>query len=199
MALSEEVAKLQACLLREKASPELLEYEHELMGSVLEQISLQQTALETRIESVQDHAASELYQLELDRVKYLVSSYLRTRLLKLQRLMLYIIKNDLGGLLSQPEATFLSKYFAIKTNQFKKAFLLRLPSKFQQIDDTRSFQKSSVTEPNLDACVFVRIKADIGTVKLAEDSSTELRAGETHLLPYRVVKALIVRGSADVL
>jgi GINS complex subunit 4 len=180
-------------MLREKASPELLEYEHELMSSIMEQITVQSTALESRIDSVQEHAAAELYQLELDRVKYLASSYLRTRLLKIQRLMFYLIKHDLGELLSQAEATFLSKYFAIKTNQFKKACLLKLPPKFQLMDDARSYQKSSVTEPNFDACVFVRVTTDIGTVKVAEDSSTELRAGETHLLPYRVVKSVAIR------
>lgn len=199
MALSEEVAKLQRCLLREKASPELLEYEYSLLTSLLEQIDVQQTTLETRIESVQEHAAAELYQLELDRVKYLVASYLRTRLLKIQKLMFYLIEHQLGGLLSQAEATFLSKYIAIKTNQFKKAFLLKLPSKLQPIEETRNYQRSPITEPNLDSTLFIRIKTDIGTVKLAEDSSTELRAGETHLLPYRVVKPLIELGSVDVI
>mmetsp|Transcript_18999 Transcript_18999/g.34498 ORF Transcript_18999/g.34498 Transcript_18999/m.34498 type:complete len:200 (+) Transcript_18999:2141-2740(+) len=199
MALSNEVARLQAAMLREKASPELLIYEHELMSSILEQITVQQTILDARIESVQEHAAAELYQLELDRVKYLVASYLRTRLLKIQKLMYYLIEKNLGQLLSQAEGTFLSKYFAIKTNQFKKAFLLKLPSNFQQIIDQSAYQRSAIARPNMKCCIFVRIKSDIGTVKVAEDSSTELRAGETHLLPYKVVKPLIERGSADVI
>jgi len=44
-----------------------------------------------------------IHELEVERVKYMLKSYLRTRLFKIQKFMFFIIECDQGHLLSDDE------------------------------------------------------------------------------------------------
>jgi GINS complex subunit 4 len=98
--------------------------------------------------------------MEMERVKYLISVYLRTRLMKIQTFLFWLVENDQSSLLSEQECKYIQIYYAMKNNHFKKAFLLDLPAACTNMHER--YQKSPVDEPNLDEMVAVAITAPIG-------------------------------------
>lgn len=56
--------------------------------------------------------------MELERVKYMLKSYLRTRILKIERHAIYIIEKDLANLLSDGEVNYAWNLCENKKNYF---------------------------------------------------------------------------------
>ena len=55
---------------------------------------------------VDDRFNLNIYRMELERVKFVMKSYLRTRLAKIERNLVYIIEKDRSELLSEAEKIF---------------------------------------------------------------------------------------------
>ena len=93
-----------------QASPELYKYEEKLVEEIGEQISSQQNM----IDDLEDHFESVIYQMDLDRVKYILTDYLRVILKKIQRFVFYLTSsNELLGRLSKAEVKFAKTYLKI--------------------------------------------------------------------------------------
>ena len=67
--------------------------------------------------------------MELERVKYLLKCYLRTRLFKIEKFILYIVEHDKANLLSEGELTYAWKLYESKKNYLNQAFFSKVPSK----------------------------------------------------------------------
>lgn len=70
-------------------APEILPYNEEMVTEMLEQIRNQQeyvdSVYEDRAQLTEEKSfVNKLYQMEIDRLRYTVSSYLRTRLRKVR-------------------------------------------------------------------------------------------------------------------
>lgn len=91
---SEEIRLLSEAIKREKAAPDILQYETRLITNLLEQIELQDMAVNRKPQDAQDQFTAGMYQLELERVKYMVQLYLRTRLLKIQKFLFYLLDDE---------------------------------------------------------------------------------------------------------
>lgn len=73
--------------------------------------------------------------MDLDRVKYLLSSYLRTRLSKIQDKIFFIeVEDGIKDKLSNMELDFAEKLLAMKRDHIDLAFMKRLPKKHQEMD-----------------------------------------------------------------
>lgn len=57
--------------------------------------------------------------MELERIKYMVKCYLRTRLFKIEKHLLYIIEKDQASLLSEQEMSFAWELYNGKKNYFE--------------------------------------------------------------------------------
>ncbi len=55
---------------------------------------------------VDDRFTVNIYRMELERVKFVMKSYLRIRLAKIERNLIYIIEKDRSELLSEAEKIF---------------------------------------------------------------------------------------------
>ena len=53
-----------------------------------------------------DHFTSILLKMDLERIKFVLKSYLRARIVKIERFLLYIIEKDQSQLLSDSEMQF---------------------------------------------------------------------------------------------
>lgn len=81
--LSDPVSSLRRAWLQEKFSPELLAYRTSLLHALALSIDAQQQGpLAAQVEDALQAFRNNLIQLELDRVHYLIASYLRIRLQK---------------------------------------------------------------------------------------------------------------------
>ncbi|KAH7678607.1 GINS complex subunit Sld5 protein [Dioscorea alata] len=90
----------------EKAAPEILQFQAALVLRAREQIQLLEGTVEEFVENGVDDLVVSLYQMDLDRSQFLLRSYLRLRLQKIEKYMIHISKTNLWNRLSEEEQRF---------------------------------------------------------------------------------------------
>ena len=121
----------------EKSAPELLPFAFALINGeagILSMLEGQQQALSGARRDVYSRG---LYQLDIDRLKFVVAAYLRTRLGKVQRWYLHLQALPLGELdrlLSPPEREFLADYLRAREDLMGSAVLNQLPAAERTLD-----------------------------------------------------------------
>ena len=169
-----------------QASPELYKYEEKLVEEIGEQINSQQNM----IDDLEDHFESVIYQMDLDRVKYILTDYLRVRLKKIQRFVFYLTSsNELLGRLSKAEVKFAKTYLKIAMGHFEKSVLQHIPERYRNLKESIA----TVPRPNLDAFVFFKVNEDIGEISIvgAADETVELLQGDTKVMRYRDIRPYV--------
>ncbi|KAG5192908.1 hypothetical protein JKP88DRAFT_260809 [Tribonema minus] len=93
-ALPDAVVELQNAWVGEVCAPELLVYRDEIIDKMLEQLTSVQAILDDYKSSGPDEMyTASLYQMELNRIRFGVTKYLRTRVHKIERDVFYILSN----------------------------------------------------------------------------------------------------------
>ncbi len=75
-----------------------------------------------------------IHKMELERIKYMLKQYLRSRLFKIETQMIYIIENDHASLLSEGEMTFVWSLYQSKKAYFNENFFDKIPSKLNNLE-----------------------------------------------------------------
>jgi GINS complex subunit 4 len=75
-----------------------------------------------------------VHKMELERAKYLLKSYLRTRLFKIERYLLFLVEKDQASLLSENEVAYAWTLYEAKKGHFATAFLNKIPSKLSPFE-----------------------------------------------------------------
>ncbi|GAA5813143.1 hypothetical protein MFLAVUS_006613 [Mucor flavus] len=194
LSFSASIAQLTQLWMNERNAPELLFYERYLVEPLIEAIEVQ---AEFIMEQVEDKFASMLFQTEIERIKYLLKSYLRTRLFKIEKYPLYILRqSNLKDLLSSQEIVYVRRYQELIESHYSESFLYQLPLS-QHKQDEVSGDLSMVVEPNLDAPVFCKALVTVGHIDVHSDNEVEtilLEKGDNILLRYRDVRDLLKEG-----
>jgi len=191
----EVLKKLEEAWRNEKNAPELLEPKMEIVECMLEQVS----TMEQNLESL---AIGDIrifvHRMELSRIKFVINSYLRTRLDKIQNNFYFYsqeegkVNQDNPSKLSTEEADFLAKYEQCVGDLFHGLCLRHLPGTF----DMEKIQMKPA-QPNLQAAVFVQVDKDVRGLEIRDtagsgrDETLDLMAGEQHLLQYAAVSHLL--------
>lgn len=68
-----------------------------------------------------------IHKMELERVKFILKSYLRTRLFKIEKHVLYIVEKEMGDLLSEGEIAYAFNVYENKKQYFDNVMLSKLP------------------------------------------------------------------------
>jgi len=147
-----------------------------------------------------EHFAISFYQMEIDRVKYLLASYLRLRLRKIERLVFHVMGDeDEFDKLSSHEATFAGAYLEAVQAHMGESFLQAIPDKFASLTDAGVEGVDMVARPKLDGFVFCRVTKDLGEVDMDErgEQVSVLNEGDTHVLRYRPIRQLVEDGSIN--
>lgn len=105
--------------------------------------------------SSDDRFYINIHKMELERVKYMLKLYLRTRLFKIEKFIVYIIEADQASILSEGEMLFAWTLYSEKKALFHNSFFETLPKKLDPYQKD-SLDKRMITEPNLNEFVFVR-------------------------------------------
>ncbi|XP_065176776.1 DNA replication complex GINS protein SLD5-like [Sycon ciliatum] len=183
----------------EKVSPDLLPTRIDLVESMLEQLQLQDDVIQ---KCAQGDIKITLLQLEVERIRFLIASYLRARVHKIEQHPLYLLdrqaklgEND-DPLLSPEEVTY-AKQFADNMAELMQSLVLRhMPLEAAKQLDT---EKAAIA-PNTNSYVFLKAAEDVmGVVIDEEEDPVDLLKGTQHLLPYRAVEALVKSGSVVLL
>uniref|UniRef100_A0A131Z4K9 DNA replication complex GINS protein SLD5 n=1 Tax=Rhipicephalus appendiculatus TaxID=34631 RepID=A0A131Z4K9_RHIAP len=198
------VQKLEEAWLNETFAPELLPYQNDIVDCVLDQLRYMQENLQ-RIDKTDFKAT--MHKMEVERIQYILTSYLRTRLTKIEKHGAYILRQletgeiDSDELLSPYERKFARAYIASIEDYLRDVALVHMP--FNQQD----FNIASVDGgPDLDEFVFLKVKrqtmgvlVDEGTSQSRDGEVIDLDEGSRHIMRYRAIASLVKDGSVVLL
>ncbi|CAA2969850.1 DNA replication complex GINS SLD5-like [Olea europaea subsp. europaea] len=186
----------------EKAAPEILKFEAALVQRSREQIHLMEETVEEFTRNAVDPLTVSLYQMDLDRTLFLLRSYLRTRLQKIEKYVLHIQKTtELWNRLSKQEQKFAVRSVGDLTQHLERSVLTKLPDQYQSHlkQSGASEDDDMVPEPKLDTYIICRSKKFLGAFQL-DDSGEEpvnIEADDLYALPYKSIKPLVESGQID--
>ncbi|AQZ09372.1 SLD5 (YDR489W) [Zygosaccharomyces parabailii] len=210
----------------ERCAPELLPYPFLLMSRMLRRVQEQMEHIENlsmgflqeSSEAPSDGHSNNKLQLlcmeaELERVKFVIRSYLRCRLSKVDKYMLYLrqLQGDnnsaipLNELLSSHELEYHERHSAILLKLLNESILKHMPPELQAINDTEG-SVSMVDEPDWDNFVFIYVRGSPNdpfldnneegkpcyTVSISDlNEDVELTIGGIYVMPYSVIRDLL--------
>ncbi|KAJ9459340.1 DNA replication complex GINS protein sld5 [Diplonema papillatum] len=194
-----ELYRLQLVHWRNEAgSPELLAY-WDGADSVRELLE----ALEGRVVSDEDlgcslpFGAEALFKCERERLKFMLSEYLRIRLAKVESYTAWLLETpERRELLSSPELQFAQRFHELQRQLYSSIdeTIAGLPRELIEHDRTLS-----VRHPNTQSHVFAQFCKTVHNVTL--DPSLDpvtIEAGELYIVPYESVKQYVQDGHAVV-
>ncbi|MBN3287999.1 SLD5 protein, partial [Polyodon spathula] len=145
MTPAELVTRLEEIWLNEKFSPELLENKSEIVECVMEQLNHMEENLQ-RVKGVDLRAG--VHRMETERIRYVLSSYLRSRLQKIEKYFPHILEKEKSraegdpSCLSPEEFAFAKEYLANTETYLKSVALKHMPPNLQAVDLGKSGEDS---------------------------------------------------------
>ncbi len=138
-------------------------------------------------------------QTELERYKFLVRSYLRARIAKIDRHALhYLSAPDLRARLSPTELAYATRHQALLHNHYLSSFLSSFPPALQNLNDTAG-NISMIDAPDLDTAVFIRLLQDTAVEGRGTDADGAMdgKGGDVVILRWSDAKTLVRSGRAE--
>lgn len=198
-------ADLEDAIRQEFFAPALLPYNFTLINALVQCISEREARL-AALPSADHSFAHDLLTLELDRLRYYLKKYLRLRIAKIERNILFIFQNDLAGLLSKPEFDFAFKFYQLFSGQLSQEFFSKVEDRF----GAKLFQQNAL-EPNRPTLglpmadtpdenrfVFVRFVEPVPNVVLDRGLTMRFAKNDILLSAFKFVKGLIDEKRAKV-
>uniref|UniRef100_A0A1J3GI08 DNA replication complex GINS protein SLD5 n=1 Tax=Noccaea caerulescens TaxID=107243 RepID=A0A1J3GI08_NOCCA len=200
-----DVELLKRAWRNEKAAPEILQYEGGLVQRVKGQIELVEENIEDYVENGSDPLVVSLYQMDLDRTQFLLRSYLRVRLLKIEKFMFHNLKSEEAeSRLSEQEKVFAKRCADDLAKHFEESVLLKLPENYQSVlkQSLISETDDMVPEPHLDTFVVCKSNNFVSLNLYEEGESpetVEMESGDLYFIRYKIVKGAIESGKIDLI
>ncbi|KAA1470796.1 GINS complex Sld5 component [Dentipellis sp. KUC8613] len=201
----EEETQLQQLIrhwMNERHAPDILPIQGDVLGRLLDHILRQsQTVQLLRGDpnsSEDEHFRIVLAQTEIERVKFIVRSYLRTRLYKIEKYARFIVSNqEMQARLSQIEVDHARTYAKMTEGQYTISVLNPLPPPQQSLDDTIAFVPPMISQPDKSRAVFVHAREECPPVRLPGGAILQMKKDQIVLTPYSVVEQLLAMGTIE--
>jgi hypothetical protein len=225
--INDQIGKLHTALGNELGSPELLPYEAELVEDLEAVISFQAQQIERHTAhdfslSTEDGAngrqflgafITQVQRQDLERVRYALSSYLRTRLWKLQRHGTHYLRESeetnakslRRSRLSPNERKFLKLYQERLSSYLHQAFLQYIPEHLRGLADVEKHQSGRNTEIRMvsepDTTEIVTAVASPSTETALSNAAGQVDRCSTDppeifCVPYQLAREDILRNQA---
>ena len=184
--------------MNERFAPELLPHKDVLIRRLLDLLSEQEER--TRELDPSDSLRKMIYGLEIERVRYLLTSYMRCRLDKIQSQALYLEQDEAAQThLSSSEQSFASRYAHMyKDHVRREAWDVDNASTLPESVKDLSKMEMLASPPNLEAYVFCVAMRDCPPLSIDSNGSIqtlEMLRGEVCLLPYVLLRPLLEEGA----
>nr|XP_009937011.1 PREDICTED: DNA replication complex GINS protein SLD5 [Opisthocomus hoazin] len=185
--------------LNEKFAPELLESKPEIVECVVEQLDHMEANLKR---AKRGDLKVSVHRMEIERIRYVLISYLRCRLVKIEKFFPHVLEKEKSraegepSILSPEEFAFAEEYMANTETYLKNVALKHMPPNLQKVSLLKS-----VPKPNLDSFVFLRVleRQENILVEPEMDEQREytidLEEGSQHLIRYKTVAPLVASGA----
>ncbi|VVC36267.1 GINS subunit, domain A,DNA replication complex GINS protein SLD5, C-terminal,GINS complex subunit Sld5 [Cinara cedri] len=186
--------------LNEKFSPEILPHQTDYVDCLLEQIK----GMEDNLAKLsKTDPKVDLHKLEMERIKFVITSYLRTRLKKIEYFCVSVLEEESNRLeadayLSPAELKF-AKEFAQNADNHFDTILRHMPQLYNKLD-----MNKKVIKPNLNSFVFLKCYKHIDSVIIqntleSQEEEIVLEDGSQHLMPYSSVAEFVKKGAVQLI
>jgi len=206
--IADVIALLTISWRNEKLAPDVLQYEHEFVERVKQTIEDKEDEIfeeeEKIAESMNDNQfnnkilSSSMYwfKKELQRIRYVLNSYLRIRLWKIQKFTLHILSDiDAWNRLSNAEQDFATAYSDLNERHFKNCFLKDLPNKYQTMTEAEMFVK-----PDLNKFVVIKSNVNDDNIMIEDGKQhVNLQQGNIFVSRYKNFKNLVASAAVDLI
>lgn len=143
------------------------------------------------------------HKMELERIKYIVASYLRVRLRKIETFTKDILNEDAARPPSQ-------KRLSVEERRFAETYLDSINAHFQQVaiqhmpqnlrEDATTGRNREIVTPNLTSHIFLRANEAVPSVIVgANDEEVDLDTGSLHIMPYNLAANLLLDGKVQLI
>ncbi|XP_025133808.3 DNA replication complex GINS protein SLD5 [Bubalus kerabau] len=200
---AELIDRLEQAWMNEKFAPELLENKSEIVECVMEQLKHMEENLKR---AKKGDLKVSIHQMEMERIRFVLSSYLRCRLMKIEKFFPHILEKEKTrreeepSILSPEEFVFAKEFLANTETYLKETALKHMPPNLQKVDLLRT-----VPKPDLDAYVFLRVKERQENILVEPETDEQrdyvidLEEGSQHLIRYRTVAPLVASGAIQLI
>ncbi|KAK9147079.1 hypothetical protein Sjap_006982 [Stephania japonica] len=200
IAMTTDVELLKRAWRNEKAAPEILQFQHELVQRSSEQVQLMEETVEDFEQNGADPLTVSVYQMDLDRMQFLLRSYLRIRLQKIVKYMIHISKSEAWSRLSEQEQKFSKRCMDDMEKHLNQSVLSRLPYGYQSIlkQSISSEEDDMVPQPHLDTYVFCKSRTPLGALQIADgEDPMDVLADFLYLFHYKSIRSFVESGHVD--
>lgn len=195
---AEVLVQLENAWMNEKFAPELLESKADLVECMLDQIK----EMEGNLKKIkQGDVVASLHKLEMDRIRFVLSSYIRTRLEKIEKHVVHVLEQEAAreedepSRLSPEELQYAKAYADNMESLFKSLALQHMPANMQNID-----RKKAVPRPNMDKYVFLKVLENQDQIMIDPDEEPiDLEDRAQYIMRYSAVAPLLTNGSVSLL
>ncbi|XP_020635909.3 DNA replication complex GINS protein SLD5 [Pogona vitticeps] len=197
------IRSLEQAWMNEKFSPELLESKSEVTECVMEQLEHMEENLKR---AKKGDLKVSIHRMEVERIRYVLSSYLRCRIQKIEKYFPHILEKEKTraegepSILSPEEFAFAKEYMANTETHLKNVALKHMPPNLQKVDLLKA-----VPKPNLDSFVFLRVKERQENILVEPETDEQseyvidLDEGSQHLIRYKTVAPLVASGAVQLM
>lgn len=193
--------QLNVSWINERCAPELLPFCTDIIEEVSEMIKYQQKNIakfqdSKNVNAPQGGLKAILLQAEVERLRFVIRSYLRTRIDKIERYSFFYSKNlefILPNLASH-ETAYLQSFHKLLSSALLKTSSEGLPPELSEIDAS----DNTMPQPSLEEGVFFRAKVYISDFKVASET-IELNPGSIFFLAYELVKDLLSKNLIELI
>lgn len=191
---------LESAWLNEKLCPEILPHKMEFVDCMLEQIKY----MESNVHRLpKGDLKVDIHKIELERIRYIVTSYLRCRLKKIEQYASFILEQEAvrdpnDRYLADSELKFAVEYVQHLDNHFSTV-LKEMPWNLQTLESS-----SKRIKPNMDNYVFLRANTSVPNVivnNFFEKREEEIPMNEDsqYLLPYSSISENVKDGTVQLI
>ncbi|KAN0034310.1 hypothetical protein ACTFIV_000807 [Dictyostelium citrinum] len=190
--------KLKRAWINEKYAPNLLNYEEDIIKEVMEKIEEKESLCASAISNINLQFTANIYEMEIERLKYIIKCYLVQRIKKIDKFYTSILlqiendEDDSFKLLSEFEINYCQKYKALMDGYFKNTLLNSIPKDFQKMDS------NTINRPFLNTFVFCKPREDLGDF-LVDDETIDFKKTSIYFLKYLPIKSLVEGGKMDLI
>jgi GINS complex subunit 4 len=123
-------------------APEILPYQHALVETICKQINSKDREINLRATNKGSNKTNNderfylnILRMEMERVKYLLKSYLRSRIVKIEKHLLYIVEKDQAHLLSEAEMEYAWTQYESKKKHYQTELFDRISKKLNCMEE----------------------------------------------------------------
>ena len=210
---SEFMTNLVRIWRNEKLCQTLLPYEENIINEVVSLVEKKEAEIKDK---KIDKNVKYYIEIDIQRIKFIIKDYLRIRLMKIEKYLFHLLKNNKIDILSQNEIKFAAELMDVKASYFLQGLkkMNSLANNFYQFTDKNkkriekmeTISDAMITKPSSDEFVVVQNVSnntiEINIKDIYKDYQGEflsIYSGEKCLVPFKLIQSYLEKNQVKII